>query len=64
MVTATAHLYLPVRGAAWAGSRLTPGTPSWMPTPGSFGEALAAELRREALAGAPGPSPSSPPRPA
>lgn len=34
-----AALYLPVRGEAWAGSRLVPGTPGWMPTPDSFREA-------------------------
>ncbi|MEU1804413.1 hypothetical protein [Streptomyces sp. NPDC019937] len=34
-----AALYLPVRGEAWAGSRLAPATPPWMPTPDSFREA-------------------------
>jgi len=34
-----AALYLPVRDATWSGSRLTPGTPAWMPTPDAFGEA-------------------------
>ncbi|MFI0775878.1 hypothetical protein [Streptomyces sp. NPDC021212] len=34
-----AALYLPVRDAAWSGSRLVPGTPSWMPGPDAFLEA-------------------------
>lgn len=34
-----AALYLPVRDAAWSGSRLVPGTPGWMPRPDSFLEA-------------------------
>ncbi|MFD7504273.1 hypothetical protein [Streptomyces sp. NPDC059850] len=31
-----AALYLPVRDEAWAGSRLVPGTPDWMPRPDAF----------------------------